>query len=224
VNNLNYLECPCCGERYEADQLQTVCNRDGKPLFARYRLDELATAVRRDEIARRLPNLWRYREFLPVGEETNIVSLGEGITPLLRVDRLAARLGIRHLWVKDESRLPTGSFKARGMSVAVTRALELGVRRLAVPSAGNAGGALAAYAARAGMEAYVFMPRDVPLANQVEVQMAGAHGSLVEGLITDCARVVREGAAKMRWFDVSTLKEPYRLEGKKAMGFELAEQ
>jgi threonine synthase len=221
---LTHLECTRCGKQYDAEALQTTCTDDGKPIYPRYDLDRIAAAVTRDEIARRAPNLWRYREFLPVRDETKIVSLGEGLTPLLRVDRLASALGVRNLWVKDESQMPTGSFKARGMSVAVTRALELGVKRVAVPSAGNAGGALAAYAARAGMEAYVFMPHDVPLANQVEVQMTGAHSTLVKGLITDCGALVREGAAKMGWFDMSTLKEPYRVEGKKTMGFEIVEQ
>lgn len=221
---LTHLECTRCGKQYAAEALQTTCPDDGKPLYPRYDYKGIAAAVTKDQIARRPPNLWRYREFLPVREDANIVSLGEGMTPLLRTGRLAAQLGVNNLWVKDEGQMPTGSFKARGMSVAVSRALELGVKRVAVPSAGNAGGALAAYAARAGMEAYIFMPRDVPHANQVEVQAAGARGFLVEGLITNCGALVREGTAAMGWFDMSTLKEPYRVEGKKTMGFEVAEQ
>jgi threonine synthase len=221
---LTRLECTCCGKHYDANTLQTVCIEDGKPLYARYDLDRIAATLTKEQLAQRKPNLWRYREFLPVREEANIVSLGEGFTPTLRVERLASVLGLKHLWVKDEALMPTGSFKARGMSVAVSRAVELGVKRVAVPSVGNAGGALAAYAARAGLEAYVFMPRDVPHANQIEVQEAGAHGFLVQGLITDCGAVVREGTLTMGWFDMSTLKEPYRVEGKKTMGFEIAEQ
>lgn len=224
MNYLTHLECTRCGKRYEADRLQTVCADDGKPLYPRYDLEKVAASVTPEAIARREPNLWRYREFLPVREQRHVVSLGEGFTPLLRVERLGAALGLKQLWVKDESQIPTGSFKARGMSVAVSRALELGVKRVAVPSAGNAGGALAAYAARAGLEAYVFMPRDVPRANQVEVDVSGAHGFLVDGLITDCGAIVREGTPTMGWFDMSTLKEPYRVEGKKTMGLELAEQ
>jgi threonine synthase len=224
MNYLTHLECTRCGKHYDAEELQSVCATDGKPLYPRYDLERVGASVTKEEVARRAPTLWRYREFLPVREEKNIVSLGEGFTPLLRVERLGAALGLKHVWVKDESQIPTGSFKARGMSVAVSRAREFGVKRVAVPSAGNAGGALAVYAARAGMEAYVFMPRDVPKANQVEVQAAGARGFLVEGLITDCGAMVREGMAAMGWFDMSTLKEPYRVEGKKTMGLELAEQ
>ncbi len=221
---LTHLECARCGKEYDADKLQTVCPDDGKPLFARYDLERIVDAVTQERIARRPSNLWRYREFLPVRDDENIVSLGEGFTPMLSADRLALLLGVKHLWVKDESQMPTGSFKARGLCLAVSRALELGVKRVALPSAGNAGGALAAYAARAGMEAYVFMPRDVPRANQVEVQVAGANAFLVEGLITDCGALVREGTPIMNWFDISTFKEPYRVEGKKTMGFEIAEQ
>lgn len=224
MSYLTHLECTRCGKHYSAEVLQTTCPDDGKPLYPRYDYASIAAAVTKDRIARRPPDLWRYREFLPVQEERNIVTLGEGMTPLLRTHRLGERLGLSRLWVKDESQMPTGSFKARGMSVAVSRAVELGVKRVAVPSAGNAGGALAAYAARAGIEAYVFMPRDVPQANQIEVQTAGARGYLVEGLITDCAALVREGGQAMGWFDMSTLKEPYRVEGKKTMGFEVAEQ
>ncbi len=173
---------------------------------------------------RRAPSLWRYRELLPVEHDSNIVSFGEGMTPLLECPRLAAKLGLNRLLIKDESQLPTGSFKSRGMAVAVSMAKELGIRRVAIPTAGNAGGALAAYAARAGMECYVFMPEDTPAVNRAEAAMFGAKTFLVNGLISDCGTIVREGASRMGWFDFSTLKEPYRLEGKKTMGLELAEQ
>jgi threonine synthase len=168
--------------------------------------------------------MWRYLELLPLDEPARAVSLGETITPIVKAARLASELGLKNLFIKDESRLPTGSFKSRGMAVAVSRARELGVRRVAVPTAGNAGGALAAYAARAGMEAWVFMPEDTPAINRKECFLAGARTFLVDGLITDCGRIVEEGKRVKEWFDVSTLKEPYRLEGKKTMGFELAEQ
>jgi threonine synthase len=224
MNFLTHLECTRCGKRYDAGIVQSVCADDGKPLYACYDLETVAKAVTPETIGKRVPSLWRYREFLPVRDEENIISLGEGFTPLVRAKRLGSRLGVKNLWVKDESQMPTGSFKARGLCMAVSRARELGIKRVAMSSAGNAGGALAAYAARAGMEAYVFMPRDVPRANQVEVDVAGAHGFLVEGLITDCGARVREGARAMNWFDMSTFKEPYRVEGKKTMGYEVAEQ
>jgi threonine synthase len=175
-------------------------------------------------LARRPPTLWRYRELLPLPPDAEPVTLGETITPLLPCPRLGEALGLRKLYVKDESRLPTGSFKSRGMTAAVSMARHLGLRRLAIPTAGNAGGALAAYGARAGMEVFVFMPQDTPVINQLEAHLAGARVFLVNGLITDCGRLVREGAQHTGWFDVSTLKEPYRLEGKKTMGLELAEQ
>ena len=224
MNFLSHLECTRCGKRYDAGIVQSVCADNGKPLYARYDLEAIAKAVTPETIGKRAPSLWRYSELLPVRDEENIISLGEGFTPLVRTKRLGAQLGLSNLWVKDEGQMPTGSFKARGLCMAVSRALELGIKRVAMPSAGNAGGALAAYAARAGMEAYVFMPRDVPRANQVEVDVAGAHGFLVDGLITDCGARVREGARTMNWFDMSTLKEPYRVEGKKTMGYEVAEQ
>ena len=172
----------------------------------------------------RPPTLWRYLELLPLENPANIVSLTETITPILPVARLGAEFGLKNLLVKDESRLPTGSFKARGMAMAVTMAKELGLQRLAAPTAGNAGGALAAYAARAGMESWVFMPEDTPVINQIECVLGGAQTFAVNGLIDDCGKIVREGREAMEWFDVSTLKEPYRIEGKKTMGLELAEQ
>ena len=219
---VTHLEAAIDGTRLPHDRLQTT--HEGRPLWVRYDLDAIGAAVSRDEVAKRPPSLWRYRELLPVEHDDNVVSLGEGMSPLLPCPRLGAALGLERLWIKDESQLPTGSFKSRGLCMAVSRAKELGVRRLAIPTAGNAGGALAAYAARAGLEAFVFMPADTPLVNQGEAALHGARVFLVDGLITDCAAIVRRGSEPMGWFDLSTLKEPYRIEGKKTMGLELAEQ
>jgi len=217
-----HLEAAIDGTILPHDQLQTT--HEGRPLWVRYDLDAVAAAVTRDDLMGREPTMWRYRELLPVEHDHNVVSLGEGMSPLLKADRLGDELGLTSLWIKDESQLPTGSFKSRGLAMAVSRAKELGVERLAIPTAGNAGGALAAYAARAGMEAWIFMPADTPEVNQAEAAYYGAKAYLVDGLITDCGAVVREGSPHMGWFDVSTLKEPYRIEGKKTMGLELAEQ
>jgi threonine synthase len=219
---VTHLESALDGTRFPADQVHTV--HQGRPLWVRYDLDNVRAAVTRDDIARRGPSLWRYRELLPLPPDEEPVTLGEGMTPLLPCPRLGQALGLRRLLIKDESQLPTGSFKSRGMTTAVSMARHFGLRCLAIPTAGNAGGALAAYGARAGMEVFVFMPEDTPVINQMEAHLAGAHVFLVNGLITDCGRLVREGTERMGWFDVSTLKEPYRLEGKKTMGLELAEQ
>jgi threonine synthase len=197
---------------------------EGRPLLVRYDLQGVRAAVARDDLAVRPASMWRYRELLPVEDDDAIVSLGETMTPLLECPRLGARFGMPHLLVKDESRLPTGSFKARGMAMAVSMAGELGLTRLAAPTAGNAGGALAAYAARAGMSCWIIMPADTPVVNRYEASLHGARAYLVDGLINDCGRIVGEGREAMGWFDVSTLKEPYRIEGKKTMGLELAEQ
>jgi threonine synthase len=196
----------------------------GRPIVVRYHLDRVRAAVTPADLAARPPNLWRYRELLPLPADAEPVTLGEGMTPLLPCPRLGRELGLTDLFVKDESQLPTGSFKSRGMTAAVSMAKWLGVKRVALPTAGNAGGAAAAYAARAGIECYVFMPADTPAVNQFEAVLYGAKAFRVNGLITDCGKVVRDGAARMGWFDLSTLKEPYRLEGKKTMGLELAEQ
>ena len=193
------------------------------PLLARYNLPAIRTSLKREDLCVRAKSMWRYRELLP-SPESAIVTLGEGFTPLLPARRLGEELGLTTLWIKDESANPTGSFKARGMAAAVTMARLLGARKLAAPSAGNAGGALAAYAAQAGMEAHIFMPRDVPPANRQECELTGARVNLIDGLITDCGRLVAEQKAAEGWFDVSTLKEPYRIEGKKTLGLELAEQ
>jgi threonine synthase len=205
-----------------ARTIQTI--HEGRPLWVRYDLARIRAAVTRQQVATREPTLWRYRELLPLDDDQALTTLGEGMTPLLPAPRLAAKLGLKHLIIKDESLLPTGSFKSRGMAVAVSMARQLGIKRVAIPTAGNAGGSLAAYAARAGMECFVFMPEDTPAVNRAEAALYGAHAFGVNGLITDCGAIVREGAQRMGWFDFSTLKEPYRLEGKKTMGLELAEQ
>jgi threonine synthase len=219
---VSHLESASDQTHLEPGQIHSV--HHGRPLWVRYDLGRVGLAINRHRLAERLPTLWRYRELLPLPLNEEPVSLGEGLTPLLHCPRLGASLGLKNLFIKDESQLPTGTFKARGMTVAVSMARSLGLKRLAIPTAGNAGGALAAYGARAGMEVFVFMPQDTPRINQVEAHLCGAHVFLVNGLITDCGRIVREGATEMGWFDMSTLKEPYRLEGKKTMGLELAEQ
>ena len=218
------LECSFCHREYEARRLQNVCTECGKPLLVRYDLKRIAKFLTRQALYARRSDLWRYREMLPVRREDNIVTLGEGWTPLLPARRLGASLGMSHLLIKDESQNPTQSFKARGMSVAVSMARELGAKKLAVPSAGNAAGALAAYCARGGLSAYIFMPRDTPRANVIECEVAGAHVTLIDGLITDCGAEVARRKEAEGWFDVSTLKEPYRVEGKKTLGYEIAEQ
>ena len=218
------LRCGLCRLHHKPRQLQNLCTKCSKPLLVDYDLPAAARTMTRDAAASREPNLWRYREVLPVMRDQNIVSLGEGFTPLLRADRLGRSLDLSNLLIKDESQNPTQSFKARGMSVAVSMAKELGAAKLAVPSAGNAGGAMSAYAARAGLEAHVFMPRDTPRGNIVECEETGAHVTLVDGLITDCGAIIAKRKADEGWFDLSTLKEPYRIEGKKTMGYELVEQ
>ncbi len=222
---VTHLECALCGLRHEARKLQNLCTECGKPLLVRYDLEKAADTLRPDILVKRESSLWRYREVLPVENADNIVTFGEGWTPLLRADRLARSLPLKlNLFIKDEGQNPTQSFKARGMTAAISMAKELGVKKVAVPSAGNAAGAMAAYAARAGMEAYIFMPSDTPRANVVECEKTGAHVTLVDGLITDCGKIVAQRKDAEGWFDVSTLKEPYRVEGKKTMGYELVEQ
>lgn len=218
---VSHLEAAIDGTHLPADVVQTT--HEGRPLVVRYDLEGVRAAVVRDDLAARPWSMWRYRELLPV-EPSDIVSLGETVTPLVACPRLGARVGAPRLLIKDESRLPTGSFKARGMAVAVSMARCFGLTHLAAPTAGNAGGALAAYAARAGLSCTVFMPADTPVVNRLEAALHGARAYLVEGLITDCGRIVREGCAAAGWFNMSTLNEPYRIEGKKTMGLELAEQ
>ncbi|MDQ3472791.1 MAG: threonine synthase [Acidobacteriota bacterium] len=222
--NITHLECAACSLRHEAQRLLNLCRECGKPLLVRYDLGQAGRSLKKESLSGRRPDLWRYREVLPVENEANIVSLGEGWTPLLPAERLGKTLGLRALFIKDESQNPTQSFKARGMTAAVSMAKELGAKKLAVPSAGNAAGALAAYAARAGLECFIFMPRDTPRANVVECEQTGAQVTLLDGLITDCGAEVARRKDAEGWFDVSTLKEPYRVEGKKTLGYELAEQ
>jgi threonine synthase len=215
------LECSACGRQHEWSRLQNLCLSCSKPLFAIVDLAAAGRTLKRETLATREKSLWRYREVLPLPGDIKPVSLGEGGTPLLRAEKFSDDID---LWIKDESLNPTQSFKARGMSVAVSMARHLGATKLAVPSAGNAGGALAAYAARAGLEAHIFMPRDTPQANIIECRELGAHVTLIDGLITDCGAEIARRKAKEGWFDMSTLKEPYRVEGKKTLGYELAEQ
>ena len=220
---VTHLECSATGERYPADELHNV-SRTGKPLLVRYDLAGIRHALSKTALAQRPRDLWRYRELLPVRRAENIVSLGEAVTPLVAMPKLAARLGAREIVVKDEGRLPTGSFKARGLVMAVSMAKALGVSHMAMPTNGNAGAALAAYASRAGIRSTIFCPDDTPEVNVSEIALQGASVYRVNGLIDDCGKIVAEGKAKVGWFDTSTLKEPYRIEGKKTMGIELAEQ
>jgi threonine synthase len=222
---LSHLECGWCEKTYEADKLFNVCPECGKPLLVRYDIDNAKKTFTRDVPATRAPNMWRYGEMLPVQDDNlRQQTLGEGFTPLLHLARLGDSLGMSKLYAKDEGVNPTGSFKARGLAMAVMRAAELGAKAVAIPSAGNAGSAMSAYAARLGLPAYVYLPKDIPQPFLAEMQVLGAETTLIDGLITDCGRFVRQGADEGRWFDVSTLKEPYRIEGKKTMGYELAEQ
>lgn len=218
-----YLECTATGTKYDSEQLIRL-SEAGKPLFARYDLDEIAPSFQPTDLPGRRADLWRYEEVLPVRDRSCMVQLGEGWTPLLDAPRLADRMGVRRVWVKDEGQNPTGSFKARGLCMAVSRAKELGAKELAIPSAGNAGAATAAYGAAVDMPVHVVVPDDTPAPILEEIGALGADLILHPGLISDCAKVVREGAEKHGWFDLSTLKEPYRVEGKKTMGYEIFEQ
>jgi threonine synthase len=220
---VSHLECSLTGEQYPADELANV-SAAGKPLLVRYDLDRVADALDLTALADRPQDMWRYRELLPVRRSGNIVSLGEAVTPLVPLPRIGAAMGAREILVKDEGRLPTGSFKARGLAMAVSMAKELGITRMAMPTNGNAGAALAAYGSRAGIETYVFCPDDTPEVNVREIALQGARVFRVNGLINDCGKIVGAGKDIVGWFDVSTLKEPYRIEGKKTMGLELAEQ
>src|ERR1043166_7572774 len=221
---LSHLSCTSCGLRHEWSQLQNLCTACQKPLFPIYDLAAAGRTLTRDSLGAREKSLWRYREVLPLPASVEPISLGEGGTPLLRAERFGRKAGLTNLWIKDEAQNPTQSFKARGMAVAVSMAKHLGATKLAVPTAGNAGGALAAYAARAGLEAHIFMPRDTPRANIIECCELGASVVLIDGLITDCGAEIARRKAAEGWFDMSTLKEPYRVEGKKTLGYELAEQ
>ena len=220
-----HLECTRCDSQYSTGEIHNLCKKCRAPLFVRYDLREIAKKVHKgDFVTTRENSIWRYKELLPVKDENNIISLGEGYTPLFHASSLGNEIGLKSLYIKDESLNPTGSFKARGMSVAISKARELGIKKVVAPSAGNAGGAISAYAAKAGLEAYVFMPKDVPKTFLVECESYGAKIELIDGTIADCGKVVQERKDREGWFDVSTLKEPYRVEGKKTMGYELAEQ
>jgi threonine synthase len=220
---VTHLECSATGERYAADEVHNL-SRAGKPLLVRYDLDGVKKALSKDALASRPPDLWRYRELLPVRRVADIVSLGEAMTPLLPLPKIAAKLHGGEILVKDEGRLPTGSFKARGLVMAVSMAKAFGIKHMAMPTNGNAGAALAAYASRCGIKTTIFCPEDTPEVNVSEIGLQGASVYRVNGLIDDCGKIVAEGKAKVGWFDTSTLKEPYRIEGKKTMGLELAEQ
>ncbi|MEP6894370.1 MAG: threonine synthase, partial [Chloroflexota bacterium] len=223
LSYLSHLECSGCGEKYSHEIIHTFCSICQSPLLSKYDLAAVRQNVDRDAITSRKKGMWRWHELLPVINLENQIFLGEGDTPLLSLPHLEKELGLSHLYVKDESSNPTGSFKARGLAAAVSKAKELGVEKVIIPTAGNAGGAMAAYAARAGIKAYIFMPKDTPYANIEESRMAGAEVMLVDGLISDAAGLAGEKARAEGWFDVSTFKEPYRVEGKKVMGYELAE-
>src|SRR5690349_16602072 len=223
LSYLSRLECSGCGKEYSHLELHTFCPLCQSPLLSIYDLDSARQHVTREQVSRRQKGMWRWQEVLPVLHKENQIFLGEGDTPLLTLPRLQQELGLTNLYVKDESSNPTGSFKARGLAMAVSKAKELGVTKVIIPTAGNAGGAMAAYAARAGLQAHIFMPKDTPIANIEESRMAGAEVVLVDGLISDAAGMAGEKARAEGWFDVSTFKEPYRVEGKKVMGYELAE-
>ncbi len=221
---LTHLECTYCGETLSADEPRRLCPSCGKVLYARYDLAAARNNFDRGSLPGRAANMWRYFEVLPVVDVDNVVTLGEGFTPIHKAERLGARIGAENLLIKDEGVNPTATFKARGLSAAVSKALELGVTKVTLPSAGNAGGALAAYAARAGLEAHIYMPQDAPESTMKEVATSGAHLTLVDGLINEAGRQSREKAEKEGMFDLSTLQEPYRAEGKKTTAYEMAEQ
>ena len=223
-STMTHLRCTYCGAEYDADTLQTLCPGDGRVLAPQYDLARAARTMTRAVLRDRVASMWRYTEIMPARDPAHVVTLGEGWTPLLPMPGLAALTGLTNVWAKDESRNPTSSFKDRGLGAAITRARELGVTAVAIPSAGNAASAMSAFAARAGMDAFVFMPQDTPDAMKAESAAYGAHVFLVNGLINDCGAIIRQQSGPRGWFDVSTLKEPYRAEGKKTLGLELVEQ
>ena len=221
---LTHLECTYCGKVFSSEEPHRLCDDCGKVLYPRYDISSARKSLKKEDLLYRSSNMWRYFEMMPIINESNIVTLGEGFTPILKTGRLGERIGADHVLVKDEGINPTASFKARGLSAAVSKAKELGIMRLSMPSAGNAAGAMTSYAARAGMEAYVYMPKDVPEANKKEVLITGGNLTLVDGLISDAGVISRKKASELDLFDISTLQEPYRVEGKKTMGYEIAEQ
>ncbi|WCT58136.1 threonine synthase [Paenibacillus kyungheensis] len=220
---VSHLECPVCDTTYDANKIQQLCTC-GSPLLVRYDLERVRNEVKRSAIRERNPDLWRYHELLPVQHEDHVITLGEGMTPLLSMPKLGERYGLTHLYMKDESLIPTGSFKARGAAVGISKAKELGVQQFAMPTNGNAGAAWALYAARAGIKATIVMPQDAPSITRTEVSLSGAELFLVNGLISDAGKMVAEKVKHDQIYDASTLKEPYRIEGKKTMGLEIAEQ
>ncbi|MCL0054267.1 threonine synthase [Dehalococcoidia bacterium] len=221
---LTHLECTYCGKVFSSEEPHRLCDDCGKVLYPRYDISSARKSLKKEDLLYRSSNMWRYFEMMPIINESNIVTLGEGFTPIFKTGRLGERIGADHVLVKDEGINPTASFKARGLSAAVSKAKELGIMRLSMPSAGNAAGAMTSYAARAGMEAYVYMPKDVPEANKKEVLITGGNLTLVDGLISDAGIISRKKASELDLFDISTLQEPYRVEGKKTMGYEIAEQ
>ena len=223
-STFSHLECSKCGVKYSKTELHNLSPCCTLPLFPQYDLEKAKSILHKRDLKSRESNMWRYREIMPVEFKENIISLGEGWTPLVQANRLGGSLGFSNLYLKNESINPTGSFKDRGMSVAISKAKEFHLKNIAIPTAGNAGGSAAAYAAKAGQEAFIFMPNDTPKAFQVECDQYGAHVEMIDGLISDCGKIVGERKEKEGWFDISTLKEPYRVEGKKTMGYELAEQ
>jgi threonine synthase len=218
------LECSNCKAKYSHLEINRTCAKCGETLFARYDLEAVASRLRKEDLLKREPSLWRYHEVLPVIKPENIVSLGEGMTPIIPIQRSVSEVKLGRVLVKDDGIIPTGTFKARGQTVAISKAKELGIGKVAIPSAGNAAGAMATYASRAGLEAFVFLPQDTPESMKVECEQMGARVYLVDGLINDAGNIVAKGKASFGWYDVSTLKEPYRVEGKKTMGYEIAEQ
>ena len=224
MNFLSHLECSYCNKQLDVDKQWNLCPSCKKPIFAMYDLKTAASQLNRDMFIKREPTLWRYHELLPIRDSRFRLTLREGFTPLFHAKRLGKNLGFQNLFIKDEGLNPTGSFKARGLCVAISKAKELGIKEVSIPSAGNAAGALCAYAAIAGIPAHVFMPKDVPRPFIAECRVLGGHVILIDGLITDCGKKATEGVNQFKWFDISTLKEPYRIEGKKTMGYEIAEQ
>ncbi len=224
MSYFSHLECGYCDEIYEKNKIWNLCTKCGKPLLAHYDIDSAKSDFEKESLKDREETLWRYKEMLPVQDEKFRLSLGEGFTPLIKTERLSKNIGFENLFIKEEGVNPTNSFKARGLCMAISRAYELGVKEVSIPSAGNAAGAMSAYASLAGMKSFVFMPKDVPQPFISECKALGAEVTLIDGLITDCGKIAKEGVEKFGRFDVSTLKEPYRIEGKKTMGYEVAEQ
>lgn len=220
---LSHLECSLCGDIFDPTHVETYCQKCHQPLFVRYDLELARQKIDRDCLNTHFRGMWRWHELLPIVHPENMIHLGEGDTPMLPLSRIGNELGLKKLFLKDESLNPTGSFKARGLAAAVSKAKELGIRKVIIPTAGNAGGAMAAYAARGGLQATIFMPKDSPIANIDECRIMGATVTLIDGLISDAAKYADEKARQEGWFDLSTFKEPYRCEGKKIMGYELAE-